>query len=78
MTCPEIVDGVAQCSDVVIELDSKDVENLREEICCTDTPRGWLTALVLTALGGGLFLLLMLFVLLGWVLYSWGPRNKSD
>ena len=78
VTCPEIVDGVAQCSDVVIELDSKDVENLREEICCTDTPRGWLTALVLTALGGGLFLLLMLFVLLGWVLYSWGPRNKSD
>ena len=77
-TCDDPVQNVAQCSDVLIVLDEKDVENIRDSICCTDTPAGWLTALVLIGLIGGLLLLLLMFLAISALLYTTNVRNKSD
>ncbi|MGE0526228.1 MAG: hypothetical protein AB7P49_04125 [Bdellovibrionales bacterium] len=76
--CADPVQNVAQCGDIVIELDEEDVEELRDSICCTDTPTGWVSALVLIGLVGGLLLLLLLFLAIAALLYTTNVRNKLD
>ena len=63
MECNSTLDSVAKCSGVTLVLDQDDIETLREEVCCTDEPRGWVSSLVV------LGMILSLAVLLGILLF---------
>jgi len=76
--CSDAFDNAVQCADVVLVFHPEDVETLREEVCCTDEPRGWTSLLVVFAVVFGLPLLLLILLLLV-VLFTRALRaNKED
>lgn len=75
--CAVAFDNVAQCPDVTIVLDPSDVETLREEVCCTNEPRGWVSGLVVLGLIAGLALMLLLLLVFV-VLFTRKLRQNKD
>ena len=75
--CLFALDNMVQCPEVTLVFDPEDVENLREEVCCTDEPRGWVSLLVVLAVVGGLPLLLFILLLLV-VLFTRSLRERKD